>query len=124
MSVMLVTEPEHVNPAMEMMKPVRNAMVLATAPSVTVPARLNMSSQGEPENEQARVARLLDMHRQQLGIAEQVENQLIMALWDLRGSHKVDDMARWMGCSRQTIYNKWAKLGLKVDDAEPTGDSN
>lgn len=72
-----------------------------------------MSEQGEPTIEQqSRVTRLLDMRKEKLDLAEQAEFHLMKALWDLRGSYSLEDMVRWTGWSRQTIYNKWDKHGL------------
>lgn len=83
-----------------------------------------MSDKGEPTIEEPRVTRLLDMRNEQLDLAEQAEQNLMKALWDLRGSYSIEDMARWTGWSRQTIYNKWGKHGLKVqDDAKSRRDS-
>lgn len=80
-----------------------------------------MSEQGDPVIVESRVTRLLDIQKEQLDIAEQTEYQIMKALWDLRGSYRVDDMVIWTGWSRQTIYNKWAKHGFKVsEDAKPT----
>lgn len=99
-------------------------MVQVTAKSVTVLARTDMSDNGDP-NIDERVSRLLDMRKEQLNLAEVAEVQVMRALWELRGSYRIEDMARWMGCSKQTIYNKWDKHGLKVqDDAKPARDSS
>lgn len=90
-------------------------MAKVTAQSVTVLARTNMSEQGDPAiDEKSRVTRLLDTRLEQLSLAEQAENHLMQALWDLRGSYSLEDMVRWTGWSRQTIYNKWEKHGLEI----------
>lgn len=83
-----------------------------------------MSEQGEPTIEEPRVSRLLDTHREQMGLADQAEFYLMQALWELRGSYSIDDMARWMRCSRQTVYNKWGKHGFEIkdDNAKPRTD--
>lgn len=86
-----------------------------------------MSDKGEPAiEEQSRVSHLLDMRLKQLSLAELAEYHLMQALWDLRGSYSLEDMVRWTGWSRQTIYNKWEKHGLEIkrqDNAKSRRDS-
>ena len=72
--------PEVVNRATATMRLAWNAAVTATAPSVTVPARTEMSDNGEPTIDDSRVSRLLDMRKEQLNLAEQAEYQLMRAL--------------------------------------------
>lgn len=85
----------------------------ATAP---VPKANIVSDNGEPD-EKERVTRLLDMHQEQKDVAFEAEGQVMMALWNLRGSYTIEDMTTWTGWSRQTIYNKWRKHGLEVNGA-------
>lgn len=81
----------------------------ATAPTVTVPARIAKM----PNDPQDQVSCLMQKHQEQAAYTQEVEGLLMSVLWDLRGTVKVDDMLRWTGWSKQTLYNKWAKYGLK-----------
>jgi hypothetical protein len=88
---------------------VANAKDRATAPIVEAKARTTDMSRDPQEQ----VICLMQKHREQINLAYDVELLLMKALWDLRGTVKVDDMIRWTGWSKQTLYNKWAKYGLK-----------
>ena len=92
----------------------------ATASNVTVlaPKANGMSDNGEPE-EKEKVTRLLNMLREQKDVALEAEGQVMKALWNLRGSYTIEDMTTWTRWSRQTIYNKWRKHGLEVNNAQP-----
>lgn len=122
----LVMVPEAVRIVPEKMMNAPSATVVTTALTATVqvPKAETMSEQGEPLIEESRVNRLLDMHKEQMGLADQAEFYLMQALWELRGSYSIDDMARWMRCSRQTVYNKWGKHGFEIkdDNAKPRTD--
>lgn len=119
-------EAEPANLAVDTMKTAMSAMVQAIAPNATVlvPRANPMSDNGKPIiEEHYRVNRLLDMRKEQMGLAEQAEFHLMQALWELRGSFSLEDMVRWTGWSRQTIYNKWDKHGLKrIDNAKSPRD--
>ena len=83
-----------------------------------------MSTNGDSPNEPLRVTHLLDIRKEQLDLANQTEFHLMKALWDLRGAFRVEDMVTWTGWSRQTIYNKWDKHGLrKIRNAQSRRDN-
>lgn len=89
-----------------------NARDQATVPSAREQAqKANMLN--EPQD---RVNCLMQKHRDQVNLVSDVELLLMQALWDLRGTVKVDDMLRWTGWSKQTLYNKWSKYGLKENN--------
>jgi hypothetical protein len=80
----------------------------------TAPTAMDQAIPTKMSNDpQDRVTCLMKKHREQINLAYDVEMLLMTALWDLRGTVKVDDMIRWTGWSKQTLYNKWAKYGLK-----------
>lgn len=68
--------------------------------------------------QKARIEYLLDIQKRQLGLADDAEANLMRILWGLRGRFKVEQMSRWTGWSKQTLYNKWAKHGLKDNNAQ------
>lgn len=84
----------------------------ATAPIVKVQVRSNTMI----DNPHDQVNCLMRQHQEQITYTQEVEGLLMKVLWDLRGTVKVDDMLRWTGWSKQTLYNKWAKYGLKENN--------
>lgn len=98
------------------MKIVTTAKEVATATSATVLALKadTMTDNGDPDNVKERVTRLLDMRKEQIDVAQNVEYQIMKALYDLRGAVRIEDMVAWTRWSRQTIYNKWSKHGFEV----------
>lgn len=89
---------------------------IASSATALAPKAKTMSDNGEPRGKE-RVTRLLDMHREQKDVAQEVEFQVMKTLYDLRGEHRIEDMVTWTGWSRQTIYNKWRKHGFEVKSA-------
>lgn len=81
-----------------------------------------MDYDDDEPREKLRVDHLLRIRSRQLQNAERTEYLIMMALWKLRGVHRVEDMVKWTGWSKQTIYNKWDKHGLRKADAQSTGD--
>lgn len=84
---------------------------LENAPHVMEPAKKGI-------NDAEVVIELLQDHRQQLAVTNDIERQVLTVLWNLRGTVKIDNMLNWTGWSKQTLYNKWKKYGMKVDDEE------
>lgn len=88
--------------------------VIAMTATVQAPKAEIMSENGDPSIGKERVTSLLDMHKEQLDIARDVEYQVMKVLYDLRGQQTIEEMTLWTGWSRQTIYNKWSKHGFEV----------
>lgn len=101
--------------------PMEKTKMEMSAPTVTVPATVKTATvpeqQADPEIDKAQVTHLLDRQKEQLDFAHKTEFQVMRALWNLRGSYRLDDMVAWTGWSKQTIYNKWEKHGFKISDA-------
>lgn len=102
---------------MVMNAPTATAPATVKTATVAAPKADPMSDNGDPEIEKSRVARLLDIQKQKADVAGQAEYQVMLALWNLRGSYRLEDMVAWTGWSKQTIYNKWKKHGLEITDA-------
>lgn len=82
--------------------------------TVLAPKTDPMSENGDPNIVRERVTRLMDMHQEQKSVERDAEFQLMRALYELRGSYRIEDMVLWTGWSRQTIYNKWRRHGFEV----------
>lgn len=110
----MVPEAAHFAVATTMTAKSVTAPEIARSATAPVPKADSMSDNGDPDNVKERVTRLLDMRKEQIDVAQNVEYQIMKALYDLRGAVRIEDMVAWTRWSRQTIYNKWSKHGFEV----------